>query len=633
MGCGKSKDRGADVKECQTAPEPCAEDADGFSIVPGSSAQKLASGHAPQLFSQRVPSAWQVQEVLSSDEVKALWDKHGCTEESSIPADPLPDKMIKRAPMRVALNVMPAWEESDFELQPGCVIMGRYKVQAEVDQTSKTFEVIDTVDGTACVLQVQTPTPVSEVLQALAKHEALRKSSASNNFLLYKDALVAPSGHWAVIVEQKRSSLKSHVLSGKSSGEALLAQLGQIASAILQGMLELHGACWVHADISIENIVCGADGCWKLAGLENAKAQPKGGGGVAPRAPAPGRFRPPEVLLGFPSDEKSDVFDLGIALLEAAMGVQLMEVQSTSPSLFEEFDQIIRRFGPIPQGLWSRSPWKESVGLPDGRFLRPAKRGTKDVKEALSSSPPSDGTSFAHDLEQGRMSGQSPLFQECRNFIKKLLSLDPKDRYSPAEALADNFLKQLAKEGKMKRVSMSRQTEASGPTVIEVLDDEEITQLLQEGEGELALLNQGALAETDEPIDTQRRLSNAKIDTAGVSGNSRSRKTAVYSEKANEVHTFVSSALTMLPGTVEDQGERHAHVDEEEGAHDIPRRINRQQTGFVRNMHKNSADDLPDEGEKHAKISEPIDDGHVSKVIARRKTGFVRHIDVESDDD
>jgi len=586
-----------------------------------------------------LPTGWRAGEQLSLEDAKQRWAKHQAVA-SHAHAHPHIERNIKRAPTRVAMNVLSVWEDADFALSPGDVVMGRYKVQGALEPPSlRAFEVIDSTDDSACLLKVQPPATASDVLQALAKHEAIRRHAAGERFFLhYKDAFLAPeTGNWAVVVEQERSTLRSNFFTGSNPSEGLVRKIGQIASAALQALDRLHHGCWVHTDISLDTIVLDMNGCWKLAGLESAKALPKGGGGVVARNAANRRIRPPEVLLGYPANEASDVFDLGIALFEAATGTEVMDaLKGSAPGLLQEFDACMDLLGALPQELIENSPEKETTCTPEGGFLRSVKRGSKETLEVVRPGAAKLKGSMSYKLDQGRLAGNSAQLKEFRAFLQRLLQVDPVQRPSAADALNDVFLTHLAAGGKMKRASIKGGEAAASSIVFRsasqegssssVEDDEELQKLLKEGEG---LLSTGGIAasakdsdEPDEPIDTKRRLSYAKIDihSHAPAFNAGASKVK-FSKMGDDVH-HVHSALTMLPGTVEDDAEEK------------PGKLRRQQTGYVKpgtNLLEEEDEEESDEEEKQVSFSASVNSPNSQK-IKRQQTKFERVFDDDKDE-
>lgn len=573
-----------------------------------------------------LPTGWQIAEVLTPEEAKAQWDTHHAIASRS--SSKVAERHIKRAPTRISLNVLQAWEMTDFDLSPGDVVMGRYTVQGALDGPERAFEVVDAEDRSACVLKVQPPTSANEVLRSMATHEAIQQYEADRkSFLHHKDAFFSPeTGNWAVVVEEERSNLRRFLMTGTASGDSVVRHIGTIATAALNALDRLHRACFLHTDINLDNIVLDANGNWKLGGLENAKALPKGGGGVAPRNAKSRQFRPPEVLLGCRHDEASDIFDLGMALLQAAAGTDLVKAVETTaaPSLLVEVDAYMSLHGALPQSLIDRSHDKKMVCTPEGGFLRPAKRGTAPIFEVAKPHHSKLSETVSYMLEQGRLAGKASELIQMREFLQKLLQAEPERRPSAAEALKDRFLVNLAKGGKMRRASINMSNAdsiKSNNGLSEVADDEEVQNLLKEGEGELALLTSGlpATNEADEPIDTTSRLSVAKVDVKSHIAPPASKGQHVKFKSTDDIGRCVSgssSTLTMLPGTVE---EEEAKASPKTGP-----RLNRQQTGFVKPTATVDEEDeeSEEEEEKHVNlegVAEPK-----GKKILRQKTKFER---------
>jgi len=151
----------------------------------------------------------------------------------------------------------------------------------------------------------------------------------------------------------------------------LIEKLNQVATASLQALDRLHSVGCVHTDVSLDSVVLSPSGSWKIGHLLQVKQQSTGGSGVIPRSALSGRLRPPEVLLGCSASELSDIFDLGLVLVEAANGTLLAPGEgSRPPTLFEELGALYQLIGPVPIKLAERSPGREAVCLPWGGYLR-----------------------------------------------------------------------------------------------------------------------------------------------------------------------------------------------------------------------------------------------------------------------
>jgi serine/threonine protein kinase len=211
------------------------------------------------------------------------------------------------------------------------------------------------------------------------------------------------------------------------------------------------GGC-VHTDISLDSVALGSDGAWKIGGLLQSKKRRPGSSGVIPRPALPGRLRPPEVLLGCMATAKSDIFDLGLTLVEAATGNLLLKPPEGSsgdqiPTLFEELGALHHLLGPLPISLAERCPGKEAICLPSGSFVR-AGSGDDVVVEVVQPPTPDPKANLESVLASKRLEGtDAQRLTNLRSFLQKLLNLDAKARCSLKEASEDVFLTGIIKEG------------------------------------------------------------------------------------------------------------------------------------------------------------------------------------------
>lgn len=413
-----------------------------------------------------LPQGWTSKNRMQTIQVKDAWREH-CQKVKLLPPVPVKDlpafAALQQPPLRLSVSVMPSFDTSHFEFPDGHLINGRFTVRSRIIAATPSYEVVDTEDSSECIFKIEQGLLQGmqglQVLQGLARSRTLKESGEQKWFVLIKDAFLGPeTGAWALIEDRTRGNLRSHIFSGSFRGSFLIRELGKAATAALQALNLLHGLGCVHTDVNLDTVVLSHDGVWKLAGLQHGKQQPADGSGVLPRPAMPGRLRPLEVLLGFSASAQSDIFDLGLVLVEAATSSLLAPGKkptlafpegSELPTLFEELGHLFQLIGPVPLQLAARSPCKESIVLPEGGYLRTlselAGGGQDDVIEVVQPPPQDPKATLLNLLQSGNFEREEAFrdtvkLTQFRSFIQQLLLLEPQARCSAKEALEHAFL-------------------------------------------------------------------------------------------------------------------------------------------------------------------------------------------------
>merc|ERR1719162_371173 len=111
---------------------------------------------------------------MRTADVREAWREHCANAERPGALKPAPALAVaplpKRTPLRLAINIMPAFEESFFTFADGEIINGRFAVVMRVTGPQPEYELIDNDDNAAeCVLRIEPPTSTNQVLQAIAR--------------------------------------------------------------------------------------------------------------------------------------------------------------------------------------------------------------------------------------------------------------------------------------------------------------------------------------------------------------------------------------------------------------------------------------------------------------------------------
>ncbi|MBI3893879.1 MAG: serine/threonine protein kinase, partial [Candidatus Wallbacteria bacterium] len=117
-------------------------------------------------------------------------------------------------------------------------------------------------------------------------------------------------------------SLSSRIdAAGAPGGKPLSAAfLTQIARQLAEGLAAIHNEHIVHRDIKPQNVLFSEDGHAKFADFGMAKALDLTGLTVANRVMGTLPYMAPEALQGKPADSRTDFYQLGVTLFEAATG-------------------------------------------------------------------------------------------------------------------------------------------------------------------------------------------------------------------------------------------------------------------------------------------------------------------------
>ncbi len=129
------------------------------------------------------------------------------------------------------------------------------------------------------------------------------------------------------------------------SGPMPAAELVDVALQIAEGLAAAHEAGVVHRDIKPDNVMLRADGLVKIldfgiatrTGPDRARDADTGHGGVIGTA----GYMSPEQVLGLPVDTRTDLWSLGIVLVEMATG----DVPTSTATT--DSDGTIRSLGPV----------------------------------------------------------------------------------------------------------------------------------------------------------------------------------------------------------------------------------------------------------------------------------------------
>lgn len=161
----------------------------------------------------------------------------------------------------------------------------------------------------------------------------------------------------------------------------------------------------------------------------------------------------PEVLLGHPEDARSDLFTLGMVLLEFATGRHLLTPYTL-----------------LAKQMWELIPEAEEQQV-QSAILRAKSWGWEDAEETILRA----ATFTPGDVEEATQ----PLSEPTRALFRRLLRRNPADRYTSACILQDELMKALRTHGRYTTRMAAREIQAALHGVGRALaEEEEGTRLL-----------------------------------------------------------------------------------------------------------------------------------------------------------
>mmetsp|Transcript_92956 Transcript_92956/g.277421 ORF Transcript_92956/g.277421 Transcript_92956/m.277421 type:complete len:393 (+) Transcript_92956:129-1307(+) len=329
-------------------------------------------------------------------------------------------------------------EVPHFNVVPGQLLGPgrRYMVRRLLGEGTfgRVLSCIDTVQREAVAVKV-----VKGVRRyceyAEAEAEVLREISrcdpaGQSRCVRLRDAFLHPTHHYCLVFERLGVSLHEFMLKGCERG-LLAADVRSIAQQLVQCLCFLHGLGLTHTDLKCRNLML-RNARYDLVPLPRAKgaearkphsnevvvidfggalfAAERGDGKIGTR-----HYRPPEVIIGLPWDEKADLWSAGCIVALTYLGFRpihagedLEQLALMEKLLGREFPRHMARGPCFSKG--GRLEWPKRA--PDHEAVERVER-MRPLREQVS----------AH---------HAPLLQ----LLEGLLQLDPKKRLS-AEAASE----------------------------------------------------------------------------------------------------------------------------------------------------------------------------------------------------
>jgi serine/threonine-protein kinase len=201
-------------------------------------------------------------------------------------------------------------------LERGDVVGARYVVEHLLGRggSGQVFRTWDRVMKRAVALKLlpSDQTEGERALRRLVREVRLARRIRHPNVCSVFDLEYA-NQHWFITMEVANSATLCDELRAARSGEPDAREWRRREAdvrALCAGLAAVHGAGVVHRDVKTQNVLRMADGRLVVAdfGLALATGDETSSGGGTPNC------LPPEVNLGMPSDQRSDVWQLGLVM-------------------------------------------------------------------------------------------------------------------------------------------------------------------------------------------------------------------------------------------------------------------------------------------------------------------------------
>jgi mitogen-activated protein kinase kinase len=226
----------------------------------------------------------------------------------------------------------------------------------------------------------------------------------------------------------------------KKIGPIDIDVVGKVALAVLEGLTYLYDAHRIiHRDIKPSNILCNSKGEIKICdfGVSGELIN-----SIADTFVGTSTYMSPERIQGAPYTVKSDVWSLGISLIELALGRFPFSESSDDDSDLSDFEGTL---SPARPGSMNSLA---SLGLPPSRKrTSAAATSKKDKRKSKGVSLQGGGMTMSIlELLQHIVNEPAPRltpegrFPEAELFIDNCLLKDPEARKSPKDLLKDDWI-------------------------------------------------------------------------------------------------------------------------------------------------------------------------------------------------
>eukprot|EP00301_Raphidiophrys_heterophryoidea_P028079 c9967_g1_i1.p1 GENE.c9967_g1_i1~~c9967_g1_i1.p1 ORF type:complete len:537 (-),score=136.95 c9967_g1_i1:162-1772(-) len=319
-------------------------------------------------------------------------------------------------------------ESKDFPIRHNDVVAGRYQVVGYIGSAafSKAIQCVDLVTGSLVCLKViknnkdYFDQSLDEV--KLIKYINAHDPDDSHHILQMFDFFYFKE-HLFIVCELLRENLYEFSKYNRESEDEpyfTMPHLQRITRQVLTALAFIHSLKLIHCDLKPENILIQSysrcvvrlidfgSSCFTTDHLSSY---------VQSRS-----YRAPEVILGLPYDGRIDVWSMGCVLPELFTGSVVFQSDSAHSLLA----RIMAVLGPFSRRMLTEGRHSSSFFTKSGLVYR--KHDSSDNYEVLMPRP---------TTLEARMKGADKDFVE---FVKTLLTIDPDNRPTAAEALKHPWL-------------------------------------------------------------------------------------------------------------------------------------------------------------------------------------------------
>jgi serine/threonine-protein kinase len=207
-------------------------------------------------------------------------------------------------------------------LERGAVVAGRYVIERALGSGGHgiVFRAFDQLLEERVALKVLASdgAPGHEPFQRMAREARLARAVRHPHVCPVYD-LARADGYVFLTMELAQGSLADELGGAVEGAHApaaapCWAKRLDDARAICQGVAAIHAAGVAHRDLKPENVLRMSDGRLAVGDFGIAIRGPASLGGGTPS------YLPPEVILGLPTDRRSDLWQLGFLLYEVLLG-------------------------------------------------------------------------------------------------------------------------------------------------------------------------------------------------------------------------------------------------------------------------------------------------------------------------
>mmetsp|Transcript_10041 Transcript_10041/g.14201 ORF Transcript_10041/g.14201 Transcript_10041/m.14201 type:complete len:1463 (+) Transcript_10041:125-4513(+) len=340
----------------------------------------------------------------------------------------------------------------DLVLQSGTIFAGQYFVQSELGSAafSTAYRCVDLTSGKksedgeeyydeVCLKVIKnTKDFFDQSLDEIKILELLRQTGKCNdNNIVEMICFFYHKEHLIIVTELLRQNLfefGKYIIENNEPKYFTRSRLCYIARQCLVALNFVHDMGLVHSDIKPENILLASYSKAKVKVIDFGSScylSDRQSSYIQSRS-----YRAPEVILGLPYDGKIDIWSLGCVIAEMYTG-QVTFQNDSIVSMLCRIEAICGRFPQymIEEGRQS-GQFFTSTGLLYERFDSDDKQGTEYNIYQPKTTKMASRLGFESNLMERRRTtwedDEKALFVD---FIKRMLTIDPKSRPTASEAL------------------------------------------------------------------------------------------------------------------------------------------------------------------------------------------------------